>query len=293
MSDVETDSTGVLELGMSRAGAPDLAGSAPAVPAVPEPVRPELDPDDPLTELRRGVEAALLALPSRFSFPHSFGGVDAPDLFNLNTLLGAGIEGEVVRALNGTREVWDPDKVWSEYAFERSSQAFPDVRLVKRVGGEVDVRLGIELKGWFLFAKERVPSLRYQVSPAACAPHDMICVVPWYLSNAVSGVPYIAQPWVESARYAAEYRDYWWQHVRNVRKPGEDKSVEYPAAAAPYPSKADLVTAKPAYDGGDNFGRLPRCKPLMDAFIEQSLAFEVLGVSVDAWAKFLKEQGGS
>jgi hypothetical protein len=249
-----------------------------------EPSRPELDPSDPKTILQKRVRSALLALPGDFSFDNPIAGVNATDLFNLNTLLGAGIEVEVVRTLNSLRDMWDPDNEWLGYRFERSSQAFPDVRLVRRDEGDPDVALGIELKGWWLLSKEGVPSLRYQVAPAACAPHDLICVVPWYLSNAVAGVAQVTEPWVESARYAAEYRDYYWQHIRRTQG---DTSIHYPPDAHPYPRKAELVTATPAYDG-DNFGRLPRSKPLMVDFIVRSKQHEVLGIPVGDWISFLK-----
>ena len=148
-----------------------------------------------------------------------------------------------------------------------------------------DIALGIELKGWWMLAKEGAPSLRYAVSPAACAPHDLVCVVPWYLSNAVSGEAVAAEPWVESARYAAEWRDYWGQ---NVRESTSDWSVSYPPDAAPYPTKAERVTAVPAYDGGGNFGRLPRCRPLMDAFVDSTMGVPILGIEARAWVHFLK-----
>lgn len=45
------------------------------------------------------------------------------------------------------------------------------------------------LKGWWMLAKEKVPSLRYQVSPDACTDWDLVCCVPWHLDSAVSGVP--------------------------------------------------------------------------------------------------------
>lgn len=84
-------------------------------------------------------------------------------------MLGAGIATEVVRTLNKPREVWDPDSRWAGYRFERSSQAFPDVRLVRPGDADPDIAIGVELKGWWLLSKEGVPSLRYQVAPAACA----------------------------------------------------------------------------------------------------------------------------
>lgn len=260
----------------------------PEILAPPEPLRPALDPMDTRTVLRDRVQSSLLALPGYFSFESPISGINAADLFNLNTLLGAGIEVEVVRTLNKLREMWDPDDEWLGYRFERSSQAFPDVRLVRRDTGVPDIALGIELKGWFLLAKEGVPSLRYQVTPAACAPHDLVCVVPWHLSNAVAGEARVVEPWTESARYAAEWRDHWWEYVREVRNPETKRGIQHPPNAAPYPAKADLVIAVPEYDGGDNYGRLPRCKPLMDDFIERTNLHEILGIPVAAWHSFLR-----
>ncbi|WP_347756797.1 hypothetical protein [Agrococcus sp. ProA11] len=252
------------------------------------PSEPELDPDDPRTALQTRVRAALLALPGEFEFGNPISGVAATDLFNLNTLLGAGIEVEVVRTLNKLRSMWDPEEEWLGYRFERSSQAFPDVRLVRRDQGANDIALGIELKGWWLLSKEGEPSLRFQVTPEACAPHDLVCVVPWHLSDAVAGIPQVIEPWVKSARYAAEFRDYHWQHVRNVRASTTDVGIDYPESAAPYPTKADLVVAKPRQDGGNNFGRLPRAHPLMDEFLARSKEHEVLGITVGSWITFLR-----
>ncbi|WP_443094837.1 hypothetical protein [Rothia koreensis] len=250
------------------------------------PTRPQLADDDPRTSLQNGIRAALLALPGEFRFKHNVSGVAATDLFNLNTFLGAGIELEVVRTLNALRPIWDPDNEWSTYKFERSNQAFPDVRLVDRSSTtQENIALGIELKGWWMLAKEGVPSLRYQVSPDACTDFDLVCVVPWHLSSAVSGEAMVVAPWVESARYAAEWRDYWWQHLRTS---SHDTSIDYPEDAAPYPTKADRVTAIPAYDGGKNYGRLPRSRPLMDTFIQDTMSVPILGIAADSWVKFLQ-----
>lgn len=252
------------------------------------PTEPVLDETDKRTVLQTRVRAALLALPGEFEFGNPISGVAATDLFNLNTLLGAGIEVEVVRTLNKLRSMWDPDEEWLGYRFERSSQSFPDVRLVRRDQGANDIALGIELKGWWLLSKEGEPSLRFQVSPAACAEHDLVCVVPWHLSDAVAGIPQVIEPWVKSARYAAEFRDYHWQHVRKTRNPNTDTGIDFPEGAAPYPTKADLVVAKPHEDSGNNYGRLPRAHPLMDDFLDRSKEHEVLGITVGNWITFLK-----
>lgn len=73
-----------------------------------------------------------------------------------------------------------------------------------------------------------------------------------------------------------------------MRRTKDDASIRYPSAAHPYPGKAELVLATPAYDGGGNYGRLPRCKPLMDDFMERSKQHEVLGIAVANWILFLR-----
>lgn len=113
---------------------------------------------------RRGLRGPQ-ALPGEFESKNEISGVNATDLFSLNSFLGSGIELEVVRTLNSLRQIWDPDSEWSTYRFERSAQAFPDVRLVNRGTEGEPLAIGIELKGWWMLAKEKVPSLRYQVSP--------------------------------------------------------------------------------------------------------------------------------
>jgi hypothetical protein len=49
--------------------------------------------------------------------------------------------------------------------------------------------MGIELKGWYVLAKEKEPSFRYKVTLTVCAPADLLVVVPWALSNVISGRP--------------------------------------------------------------------------------------------------------
>jgi hypothetical protein len=250
------------------------------------PTRPRLPKDDARTVLREGVKDALTSLPAYFRFDNPVSGINATDLFALNSLLGAGIELEVVRTLNALRHVWDPDGEWAGFRFERSSQAFPDVRLTRpAANGSVDIAIGIELKGWWLLAKEGVPSLRYQVAPAACDVFDLVCVVPWHLDNAVSGRAEVIEPWIESAKYEALYRDHWWT---NVRKAKGKKGVVYPDSAHPYPAKADHVLARAEQDGGGNFGRLPRAVGLMDGFIAQSMRHQILGIPAADWVAFLK-----
>lgn len=229
----------------------------------------------------------LLDLPSSFEFNNHISGVNATDLFSLNSLLGASIEAQVVKALNKQRALWDPEDEWLGYTFERQSQAFPDVRLTRRTAEQgPEIALGIELKGWFLISKEGAPSFRFTTTPAACAPHDLLVVVPWYLDNVLSGSPVAAQPFVVSARWAADYRNYYWQHLRKA-DPGSDLTITSPAAR-PYPSKRDLVADIPGYDGGGNFGRLARVPGLMTDWIEETNRLEVLGIRIEDWYRFLR-----
>jgi len=254
----------------------------------PPPAEPELDPDDPRTRLQHRLRTVLLGLPAYFEFHNHISGVNATDLHSLNTLLGASIESQVVVALNQQRALWDPDNEWLGYAFERQSQRFPDVRLVRKgLASGPEIALGIELKGWFLLAKEGEPSFRFTTTPAACADHDLLVVVPWYLDNVVSGTPVAAEPYVVSAKWAAEYRNYYWQHARDAAK-GTDRSIRAPADARPYPSKDAQIADQPAYDGGKNFGRLARVRGLMDDFIAASLQLEVLGIRMQDWYRFLR-----
>jgi len=255
-------------------------------PTVTPPEPPELDPEDRKTRLIERLKSVLAGLPSFFEFNNNFSGVNATDLHALNTLLGASIEGQVVKALNLQRPIWDPDDEWLGFVFERQSQVFPDVRLVRRADESgVDVGLGIELKGWFLLAKEGVPSFRFTTSAAACADHDLLVVLPWYLDNVLSGSPVAAQPFVVSARWAADYRNYYWQHKRAT---SDSTEIHSPPDAAPYPTSDTRISDSPEYDRGGNFGRVARVSGLMDAFIASANTTEVLGIRIGDWHSFLK-----
>lgn len=252
------------------------------------PVEPTLDPNDPKTGLVERLRTVILGLPAFFEFNNHISGVNATDLFSLNTLLGTSIEGQVVKALNQQRGLWDPDDEWLGFTFERQSQRFPDVRLVcKGADGGQQIALGIELKGWFLISKEGEPSFRFTTTPNACAPHDLLVVVPWYLDNVLSGSPVAAEPYVVSARWAAEYRNYYWQVLRQAAD-GVDRSIHAPKGAAPYPHKDVEISDRPGYDGGGNFGRVARTPGLMTNFVQRTNQLEVLGIRIEDWFRFLR-----
>jgi len=164
--------------------------------------------------LVENVREALHALPFYFASKTVIEGLDTGDLFSLNSVLGGTIEVQTVATLNRIRNVWDPDDEWPEWGFERFSQTFPDVRLVNRRDVRATPKIGIELKGWYLLAKEAAPSYRYTASRDACSEFDLLVVVPWHLSDVLSGGPVVRDPFIEQARYAAEMRTYYWQHQR-------------------------------------------------------------------------------
>ncbi len=254
--------------------------SNPAVPTKPTRELPTNDWDH--YHLYKDVREAIGCLPIYFRTETHISGIMATDLHTLNTVLGATIEEQVVRTLNLLRNTWDPDESYALYSFVRQAQTFPDVLLRKTSGGEI--LMGIELKGWYLLAKEAEPSLRFQSTAAACAKQDLIVVVPWVLGNVISGSPILFEPFVESAEYAAAYRNYHWQHVRRTK---QDMGIEIPAGVAPYPTKSDQILDKPNADGGGNFGRLARTG-MMESYMEKLDDVQLCGIKTVYWRQFLK-----
>ncbi len=136
------------------------------------PVEPKRNPphsDGTVYEVYTRVREALFALPTYFRSDTSIEGILATDIFTLNAAFGATIEDQVVSTLNRMREVWDPDEKFMYHRFVRQSQTFPDVLLKRDTSGtdksEGEILLGIELKSWYLLAKEEEPSFRFQVTP--------------------------------------------------------------------------------------------------------------------------------
>ena len=257
------------------------------MPLAPPPDPPSrADLPDAHAPLFRRVREALATLPFYFRTETSIAGIDATDIFNLNAALGAAIENQVVATLNAMRAVWDPDEAYALYGFVRQSQTFPDVRLQRmdRRDGRDGVLLGIELKGWYLLSKEGVPSFRYTATPAASNPQDLLVVVPWALSNVIGGSPRAFTPYVEGARYAAEYRNHHWQHLRKTKA---DTGIRHPEDVQPYPVKSDLIADVALSDGGGNFGRFARTG-LMDAFVERSLREPLSGIEARHWLSFFQ-----
>lgn len=270
----------------------DLEDNAPRSRKEPiEGAPPEPRPEAPAStdvdlELWEAVRNTLYALPSRFTSELVITGVLATDLHSFNTSLGASIEEQVVASLNKLRSSWDPKDRFPTYRFVRSPQRFPDVTLRDSAPNSAKpILMGIELKGWYVLAKEREPSGRYKVTPRACAPQDLLAIVPWALDNVVSGKPRLFDPYVEGARWVAEYRNWWWQFLRYTDKaPG----IKLSEIDAPYPTaKADKISDVPEHDDGGNFGRIARTG-IMDDYVAKLMRETLAGIPLWAWQSFLK-----
>ena len=249
--------------------------------SLPEPSGPE--ESWPHYQLHKRVIDAIYALPAHFSSRTTIEGIVATDVQTLNSVLGATIEDQVVTTLNSMRAVWDPHEEYQRHFFQRQAQVFPDVLLKANRNGQ-EIVLGIELKGWYLLAKEGVPNFRFTTTPDACAEADIVVVVPWVLSNVLSGTPTTYKPFVIQAKYAARYRNHWWTEIRDT---SSDTSIIQPQDVSPYPQKKDRVADRPVSDRGSNFGRLARTG-IMDEYISDMLDIPLSGIPANAWIEFLK-----
>lgn len=248
------------------------------------PVQREPDKQWEHYALWANVRATLSALPAHFHSDTFIEGVSALDVFALNSALAATIENQVVETLNRVRSAWDPQDRYATCSFVRQPQSFPDVILKDLAHPESAPILGIELKGWYLLAKEAEPSMRFTQTKAACSPADMIMVVPWTLNSVISGRPVIFSPYVAGAQYAAEYRNYYWQCLRGQKS---DNSIVIPENARPYPKKNEPTTDKPVSDNGGNFGRIAR-SGMMNDYLERMRIQPVCGIASRHWLEFFK-----
>ncbi|MGQ9607617.1 MAG: hypothetical protein ACUVTW_15600 [Thermogutta sp.] len=251
-----------------------------ATPAAPSRSLPE--PGDDHYRLSKDVRETIFSLPISFRTETHIFGIMATDLHTRNTVLGATIEEQVVRSLNLIRNTWDSEEKYALSTFIRQAQTFPDVLLRKTSTDEI--LLEIELKGWYLPAKEAKPSLRFQDTSAACARRDLIVVVPWVFGNAISGSPFLFEPFVGSAKDAADYRNDHWQWIREMK---QDTRIEIPGGVGLYPSKADQILDKPRSDGGGNFGCLARTG-MMDRSMQKINEVHLCGIKTVYSRQFLK-----
>ncbi len=248
-----------------------------------EPTQKELNRNHKHRGLFEGVKEALHRLPESFESPLEIKGVLSTDLFSFNTSLSATIEEQVVASLNDLRHVWDEESKYDLYSFERQPQTFPDVVLrTNAPKKEPKIIMGIELKGWYVLSKEKEPSSRYKVTPSVCADTDLLVIVPWVLDEVTSGSPIVFDPFIVRARYAAEYRNWWWEHKRESTS---NKNIILSSCTNSYPSKKDQILDKPASDSGNNFGRFARTG-IMGQYFESLFNTLLSGIPLGSWQAF-------
>lgn len=175
-----------------------------------------------------------------------------------------------------------------------SGKRKPSQTCYSRVGGQTvhwKVVFGIELKSWYVLSKEKDPSLRMLVTPAACHPADLVAVVPWYLSAVVSGTPRVFAPWVDLARYVAKYRNHYWEFVRGTEDDAAKRQVRLATGDITYhPPARDTFNDQAVHDDGGNFGRIGRTD-LLDTYKSITFAEEILGAPCWLWVEFFKFVG--
>ena len=232
------------------------------------------------------VRDIIYSLPNYFETELVIKGINVTEVFSVGGVFSSVVESQVVAILNNLRNLWDPDNEYAEYAFVRQSQTFPDV-LLTSLRETDNILFGIELKSWYVLSKEGEPSFRYTITPEACAEADLLVVIPWILSDVISGSPRLLSPYVELARYAAEYRNYYWQQSRirsgknpTIRKPPE----EY---RRPYPTSKQEASDEAEDDKGRNFGRVARAG-ILDEYVATIKDQEYLGIKIRHWISFFK-----
>jgi hypothetical protein len=146
------------------------------------------------------VNDLIYSLPNYFEAELVIRGINVTEVFSIGSAFATVIETQVVNILNKLRSIWDTENAYSKYAFIRQSQTFPDV-LLRNLEKPDDIVFGIELKSWYVLSKEGEPSFRYKVDPDACAAADLIVVVPWILSDVISGAPRLLAPFKESVSH--------------------------------------------------------------------------------------------
>lgn len=231
------------------------------------------------------IRETLYALPSYFRMEGSLPNIPAKDLHSANTLLGAAIEEHIPIALNQLRSTWDPESQYADCLFKRQPQTFPDVAFRRETADGNEVIFGIEIKSWYILAKEMEPSFRMDVNRNFCAPADLAVIYPWAFSAAVSGTPRLFRPLVLGARKAARLRnEFWVSKAKNnewaqIKEPDQESCY--------YPAKSDKINDLAPRDSGNNFGRVARTG-VWDIAIGRLLREEsIAGIPLLGWHGFL------
>ncbi len=256
------------------------------MPMLDVPIKVDPDPEWPHFKMWERIDDIIYSIPAYFETELLIKGINVTEIFSVGGAFASVVENQVVDILNNLRNIWDPESEYADYAFVRQSQTFPDV-LLRSLRDENEILFGIELKSWYVLSKEGEPSFRYQVTPDACATADFIVIIPWLLSEVISGTPKLLIPYKESARFAAEYRNYYWQNSRQERDENSDIQTPPEEYRHPYPSSKQESSDKAAADKGGNFGRIARAG-ILDTFVNKIKALDYLGIKIIHWIMFFK-----
>lgn len=126
----------------------------------------------------------------------------------------------------------------------------------------------------------------YKASADAVTEWDLICCVPWGLSNVLSGKPVVYEPYVEQAKFASDMRTYYWNHRRGDNSK-RDCGIHHPETT-PYPKPGTQYVDVPNQDGGGNFGRIARVDGLMANWVDESMDTLMAGIEAKYWVSFFK-----
>ena len=147
-------------------------------------------------------------------------------------------------ALNRNRQLWDPKGDYADCLFRRQPQTFPDVLFRRETGSGSETLLGIEVKSWYVLAREAEPSFRFNVNREFCHHADLCAVYPWAFSSGVAGTPRLFRPLVIGARKAARLREESWI----AKAQDEDwKVIHKPVGAPRFHPTQKIVSTTPAH----------------------------------------------
>lgn len=254
--------------------------------ALIEPIRQPPSKDWEHYAVWQKVYDLIEALPNYFKSEILIKGINVTDIYAVGSLFSAVIEAQIVDMLNKLRSVWDSENQYSNYTFIRQSQTFPDI-LFANIQNNNYIIFGIELKAWYVFSKESEPSFRFTVDSDACGSPDLLVVMPWFLSEVLSGTPSLLFPYIELGKYAAEYRNYYWLKSRATSQRSSDIIRPPVAFRHPYPQSKMEASDKAEGDKGNNFGRIARAG-LLDDYLDKIKRIDYLGIRVIHWMKFFR-----
>lgn len=253
-----------------------------------EPVKKCPESDWSHYEVWQRVKGILESLPIHFRSDIAIRGIHATDIHSIGSLLSTTIETRIVELLNDLRSHWDPELKYINYCFKRQAQSFPDIIFANTLNKNEEPLFGIELKAWYVLSKEKEPSFRFKIDPDACAVADMLVIFPWLLSDVLSGNPKLLEPFIEGAKYCAEYRNWAWETKRENRSIKESK-IKKPdkGSLKPYPKLKDIASDSAIDDKGGNFGRIARTG-ILDEYLKEVFDLDYLGIKLKHWTDFFK-----